>query len=88
MSSKRTEAEAYLRRTILDLYLDGYRDGDAGTGSGFPGRETRPASRFRHREHRGAPSTQTRALAELPPRVPAFIVLHYYDDLIVAQIQP
>jgi RNA polymerase sigma factor (sigma-70 family) len=77
-------AEAYVRRTVLNLYLDGYR------------RRRRWAA-VRHLL--GSPISTAGpdqagperldldcALATLPPRQRACVVLRYYADLTVAQI--
>jgi RNA polymerase sigma factor (sigma-70 family) len=79
-----SSAEAYVRRTILNTYLDGGRR----------------ASRWRRIAHftatpeaqeSSAPATDTRVdldhqLALLSPRERACTVLRYYDDLTVAAI--
>lgn len=78
------EAEAYLRRTILNLYLDSYRRRRRWTGI-----RHLAAKAERTESATGAVDARmdaTRALAELPPQVRACIVLHYYDDLPVAQV--
>lgn len=78
------EAEAYLRRTILNLYLDSYR-------------RRRRWVDIRHlvaradRSESAAASVDqrvdaTHALAQLPPQVRACVVLHYYGDLPVSQV--
>lgn len=77
-------AEAYVRRAIYTIYLDGYR------------RRTR-WSRIRHltasadRQESAAPATGDQvdvaaALQRLSPRQRACVVLRHYDDLTVPQI--
>ncbi|KQT99667.1 RNA polymerase sigma factor [Sanguibacter sp. Leaf3] len=77
-------AEAYVRRAVYTIYLDGYR------------RRTR-WSRVRHltasadRQESAAPATGDQvdvaaALQRLSPRQRACVVLRYYDDLTVPQI--
>lgn len=78
------EAEAYLRRTILNLYLDSYRRRRRWLGI----RHLVAAS---DRAESAAARTEARvdathALAGLPPQVRACVVLHYYGDLSVAQV--
>lgn len=78
------EAEAYLRRTILNLYLDSYRR--RRTWSGIRHLAARP-----DRTESGAAGVDaridaTQALSQLPPQVRACVVLHYYEDLSVAQV--
>ncbi|WP_448062168.1 sigma-70 family RNA polymerase sigma factor [Cellulomonas hominis] len=77
-------AEAYVRRTILTLYLDGYRRR----------RLWATVGRLAAVEERiDGPETQVTdqvdlqaALARLAPRERAAVVLRYFDDLPVAQI--
>ncbi len=77
-------AEAYVRRTILNLYLDGYR-------------RSRRWVAVRHLVGRSdatvgpeqvSPQQMDllRALGTLPPRQRACVVLRFYDDLSVDQI--
>ena len=77
-------AEAYVRRSILNSYLDG-------------GRRTTRWRRIAHfaatpeLQESSAPSTDARVdldsqLARLTPRERACIVLRYYDDLTVADV--
>jgi len=78
------EAEAYLRRTILNLYLDGYRRRRRWNGvRHLVARPDSVESDVANVERR---MDATRALAQLPPQVRACMVLHYYDDLPVAQV--
>lgn len=76
------EAEAYLRRTILNLYLDSYRRRRRWVGIRHlvarPDRVDATAVEQR--------LDATHALAQLPPQVRACVVLHYYGDLSVAQV--
>ncbi|WP_125773094.1 sigma-70 family RNA polymerase sigma factor [Antribacter gilvus] len=79
-----TSAEAYVRRTILTLYLDGYRRRQR-----F--RILRPllAEPGHAPSAEGAASARadvTAALARLAPRQRACAVLRYFDDLTVPQI--
>ena len=79
-----THLEAYARRTILTLYLDGYRRRQRWAG-------------LRHmvgqRDHVRGPEEPasaradvTAALAGLSPRQRACVVLRYFEDLTVPQI--
>ena len=78
------EAEAYLRRTILNLYLDSYRRRRRWGGiQHLVARPDRSESATTAVEHR---VDATQALAQLPPQVRACMVLHYYDDLPVSQV--
>lgn len=77
-------AEAYVRRAILSVFVDGHR------------RRTtllRTFSRVAERDASpdASPAVDDRdqiacALANLPPRVRACVVLRYYDDLTVAEV--
>ncbi|MBE7698720.1 RNA polymerase subunit sigma-24 [Oerskovia sp. Sa1BUA8] len=79
-----THLEAYVRRTILTLYLDGYRRRRHWLGlrhvvarsDSVPGPES-PAS---------ARADTARALAGLTPRQRACVVLRYYEDQTVPRI--
>ncbi|HLV54720.1 MAG TPA: sigma-70 family RNA polymerase sigma factor [Actinotalea caeni] len=78
------EVEAYLRRSILNLYLDSYRRRRRWAG-------IRHLAAGRDRVESAAARTEarvdaTRALAQLPPQVRACMVLHYYEDMSVAQV--
>lgn len=79
-----TKAEAYVRRTITTLYVDGYRRQQRWT-------------RIQHLFHEPDPvitptpfsdlsADIATALAALPPRVRACVVLRYFDDLTVPDI--
>jgi RNA polymerase sigma factor (sigma-70 family) len=74
-------AEAYVRRAIPTVYIDGLRR-----------RRTRDNADLRSSQpdHRATDLDSQidvqRALADLPPRVRACMVLRFYDDLTVAQI--
>lgn len=78
------DAEAYVRRAILSLYVDGYR-------------RRRSWSAVRHLvatqdatdgpEHASAQSLDVRAaLATLAPQERACVVLRFYEDLTVAEV--
>ncbi len=78
------KAEAYVRRTIATLYLDQYRREQ---------RWRRVQHLFREPEAGLAPShfsdlsaDVATALAALPPRVRACVVLRFFDDLTVPDI--
>ncbi|WP_154795721.1 sigma-70 family RNA polymerase sigma factor [Occultella kanbiaonis] len=77
-------AEAYVRRTVLTLYLDGYRRRRrwAAVRHLLPGSES-TAGPERHSPDR---LDVDRALAVLGPRQRACMVLRYYADLTVPQI--
>lgn len=78
------EAAAYLRRTILNLYLDSYRRRRRWVGIRHlvarPDRAESPAASV------DDAVDATTALAQLPPQVRACVVLHYYGDLPVSQV--
>lgn len=78
------EAEAYLRRTILNLYLDGYRR--RRRWHGVRHLVARPDSVESDAATVERRMDATRALAQVPPQVRACMVLHYYDDFPVAQV--
>lgn len=78
------EAEAYLRRTVLNAYLDSYRR--RRRWAGIRHLAARPASTASAAGQIEDRVDATRALATLPPQVRACMVLHYYDDLPVAQV--
>lgn len=78
------EAEAYLRRTILNLYLDSYRRRRRWVGiRHLVARPDRAESAAASVDQR---LDATHALAQLPPQVRACVVLHYYGDLPVSQV--
>lgn len=85
-----TSAEAYVRRAVLTTYVDGFRR-----------RRHWAAIRHLHAVPEASPPdgpdagpehvvttrlTVQQALATLPPRVRACMVLRHYDDLTVAQV--
>ncbi|MCF4119581.1 sigma-70 family RNA polymerase sigma factor [Antribacter sp. KLBMP9083] len=79
-----TSAEAYVRRAILTLYLDGYRRRQrfAGIRHLLPDAGPSPSPE-------GVASARTdvtAALGRLGPRLRACAVLRYYEDLTVPQI--
>ena len=89
-----TWAEAYVRRTILNVFLDGYRRErlwarsrhlfavrDDSGGGGQTGRAGRGGDEVASRtaDHVDVQA----ALATLPPRERACVVLRFYDDLTV-----
>jgi RNA polymerase sigma-70 factor (ECF subfamily) len=78
------QAEAYVRRTILNLYLDGYRRRRLwGAVRHMVGREDSTAG-----PEVAAPQhvDLAQALAGLPPRQRACVILRFYADLSVPQI--
>lgn len=78
------EAEAYLRRTILNLYLDSYRRRRRWVGIRHLVARPDRAESAAERVHQRIDATS--ALALLPPQVRACMVLHYYGDLPVKQV--
>lgn len=76
--------EGYVRRTIMNVYVDGYRRKTRWSGlkhllAGDP--DTRAA------DHAAMARTDVRsALHQLAPRQRACVVLRYYEDLTVPQI--
>ncbi|MDE0571837.1 sigma-70 family RNA polymerase sigma factor [Demequina sp. B12] len=79
-----TKAEGYVRRAITSTYIDGYRRTQRWQRVQhlFRPEETTP-DRFGEVE---AGSDVATALATLPPRVRACVVLRFFDDLTVPQI--
>ena len=76
--------EAYVRRTVLNLYLDGYRRRRRwGAVRHLVGRQDATDG-----PDQGSPERLDvdSALAALPPRQRACVVLRYFSDLTVAQI--
>lgn len=78
------KAEGYVRRAITTVYIDGYRRQQ---------RWRRVQHLFREEQEGLDPMSGieagtdvTAALATLPPRVRACVVLRYFDDLTVPQI--
>ncbi|MDN4478596.1 sigma-70 family RNA polymerase sigma factor [Demequina sp. SYSU T00039] len=78
------KAEGYVRRAITTVYIDGYRREQ---------RWRRVQHLFREEQAGSDPTTGieagtdvTAALATLPPRERACVVLRYFDDLTVPQI--
>ena len=84
-------AEAYVRRTILNTFLDGYRR-DRAWGRVrhlFAGRDDEDAAAVRddHLAARTADHVDVQAaLALLPPRERACVVLRHFEDLTVRDI--
>lgn len=78
------EAEAYLRRTILNLYLDSYRRRRRWVGVRHLVARSDRAESASDRVDDSVDATN--ALAQLPPQVRACMVLHYYGDLPVSQV--
>lgn len=79
-----TNAEAYVRRAILTLYLDGYRRRKRFWGVQHLLADDVPAA-----SPEGAASARadvSAALARLTPRHRASVVLRYFEDLTVPQI--
>jgi RNA polymerase sigma-70 factor (sigma-E family) len=77
-------AEAYVRRTVLNLFLDGYRRRQRWVAVrhllGGQGSTAGPERALPDQLDLAA------ALATLPPRQRACVVLRYYEDLSVGQI--
>lgn len=75
------DLEAYVRRTVLTLYLDSYRRRRRWTDVlRLTARPDRTAS---HDDHADDRADVTAALARLTPTQRACVVLRYYDDLTV-----
>ena len=79
-----THPEAYVRRAILSLYIDGYRRG---------GRWTQREHLIVDDEHQPGPASGASvradvatALASLSPQQRACVVLRFYEDLTVPQV--
>ncbi|KQR12436.1 sigma-70 family RNA polymerase sigma factor [Cellulomonas sp. Leaf334] len=77
-------AEAYVRRTVLNLYLDGYRRRRRWTAVRhlLGGQASTPGPEQAGADHLDLDV----ALAALPPRQRACMVLRFYADLTVNQI--
>lgn len=78
------KAEGYVRRAITSVYIDDYRRGQRWKRVQhlFTGPESLPDA-FAGVE---AGSEVAQALAALPPRVKACVVLRYFDDMSVPEI--
>ncbi len=74
-------AEAYVRRTIVTLYLDSYRRGRRWRAV----QHLFEPAQVHHDESTSARVDVARALATLPPRQRACVVLRYYADLTIEQ---
>lgn len=77
-------AEAYVRRAITTVFIDQYRRNQRWERMQHLFRPVEPARDPMHSIEAG--SDVTAALATLPPRVRACVVLRYFDDLTVPQI--
>lgn len=77
-------AEAYVRRAILTLYLDGWRKRKRWSGRLPVAAE--PAERAGHADAVGDRVDVVAALAALPRQQRACVVLRFYDDRTVAEI--
>ena len=77
-------AEAYVRRAILTLYLDGWRKRKRWSGRLPVAAE--PAERAGHADAVGDRIDVVAALATLPRQQRACVVLRFYDDRTVAEI--
>ena len=77
-------AEAYVRRAILTLYLDGWRKRKRWSGR-LP-MAAEPAERAGHADAVGDRIDVVAALAALPRQQRACVVLRFYDDRTVAEI--
>ncbi len=76
--------EAYVRRVVLNLYVDGYRRARVWrrVRPAVAAADVATAADVRVVDHVDA----QRALATLPPRERACVVLRFYDDLTVAAL--
>lgn len=77
-------AEAYVRRAMLTLYLDGWRKRKRRSGRWPVAAE--PASTGGHESASADRIDVIAALADLPPQQRASVVLRFYEDLTVAEI--
>lgn len=75
-------AEAYVRRAIMTLYLDSYRRGKRWRAV----RHLFETGEVHHDESAGTRVDVARALATLPARQRACVVLRYYADLTIDQV--
>lgn len=74
-------AEAYVRRTMMTLYLDSYRRGRRWRAV----RHLFEPDQVHHDESAPVRVDVARALATLPPRQRACVVLRFYADLTIEQ---
>jgi RNA polymerase sigma-70 factor (ECF subfamily) len=81
---ERAAVEGYVRRAILNAYLDGHRRRQL--WSGVRHMVARAESEPGHDRAADDRTDVEMALAQLPPRLRATVVLRFYDDLTVPEI--